>query len=422
MKTRILLTAFGLLSSLGVFAGQADAAGTLLGRVGTAAHVYSDTLEDMQSELYTNVFLRIHDDSGFTLNLSGRQKTEFNDDSDTDWNLYSAYLSWNTPGNRLTATLGRRLMFMGVIRGFQDGITLDLLRIHRASRLSFTLFGGQLAAAGLDPELTDADGSGIVGLAARAEPITNLELQMSSRFALEEEDSDSLAYVPTDMLGFLVKWGLAKPLSIDGGVEYDLTRERADRVFGRAAFTFSALSFHAEYFRTESVWIPKQSWYSRFSDLLEPRTQYRLGLDYRAPALEWLSGGLYWIADDSNEQSINAHVQLWQWLHLGYRLSGNEDFSRAGAFGGVHHSFSDAVRIDAGADFSRYSVYDLYDLPSYGSYARLSFNPGQSWRTYTEVQHRRNRIMDSDVRGLVGIGYRFRGSYGQAEENGGRGR
>jgi len=417
MKSRVLPTAIMLLSVLVLCPTPAVASGGISGWIGSSAIAYRDTLDDVQSDLFTNLSLRVHNDSGFTFNLNARHKSELNQTGDDDWNLYSTYLRWSTAGNRLTATLGRRFLFTGVIRGFQDGLTLDIKNLHRASQLSLTLFAGQLAAPGLEPELASDKDSRSIGLTARAEMRSNLELQLSSRFAIEDDD-DSPASKPVDLTGFQFKWGQARSLSFDGGVEYDHTHDRVDRLFGKTAYRYSELLLQAEYFRTESVWIPKQSWFSRFRDLLQPRTAFRLGLEYQLPVDKSLSTGLYWVTDDNDEHSINAHIGVGRWLKLGYRMAGNGDVSRSGIFGRIHYSITNTLRADAGFDFSNYSLYDIYDLPSYGSHARLSFSPDQSWRLYAELQHRRDRIMDSDLRGLIGFRYRWRDLFGHHAESG----
>jgi hypothetical protein len=384
------------------------ASGSLFGNIGVSAYTYGDTLEETQSELHTGLTVRLRDGSGLLCDVSARRREPLTSDPEGDWNLYSTYLGWASRGQQLKATAGRRLMFVGVIRGFQDGLGLELRRIHRPSGLNFTIFAGQPAARGLDAELASDEEHAFVGLAAGARPLPELDVLLSSRIDVEGGDDGA----SPDLVGLLVGWRPRPSISLDGNLDYDVTNERSERTFLNMGFTFSGLTWSAEYFRMESPWIPETSWFSRFRELVEPRTQYRLALDGEVPSLEWLTGGAYWIADSEEEQSISAYLTGWDLLTVGYHFSGDDDLGHGGFYGNLRRRLSPALRLDAGVDLSRLKVYDLYDLPSYGSHLRLRYDPRGAFHVYSEVQHRKDRVMDSDVRLYVGAGYRFRRSYG----------
>ena len=109
-------------------------------------------------------------------------------------------------------------MFVGVIRGFQDGVLLNLNRLHGPTDLNLTLFGGKRSDGGLGPELMSRSGGGHLGLAAGVRLFGSLDAQLSSTFGLEDDDEQS------DLIGLLCGWRIAEHLRVDGDVEYDITR------------------------------------------------------------------------------------------------------------------------------------------------------------------------------------------------------
>jgi hypothetical protein len=406
MNCKILLAVIVALLSLTAMPAHVSAAGTLYGSVSVTGYVYGDTLEERQADLYSGVLLNLRDDSGLFLNLSGRLRQPLTEDVSEDWNLYSTYVGWTSPGRHLSVSAGRRLMFMGVIRGFHDGVMIKLDRIHAPSALSFTVIGGTQVSGDVDPKLLNTRSSRHLGVAAALRLFGNLDAQLSSSIALEDTETYS------DQVGLLCGWQPDGPLRFDGSCEYDIDRERGERIYALAAYSASTVSISAEYLVRESVWIPESSWYSRFADLLDPCSQYRLALTYDPAALDWLSGGVYWVATDQEEHSISGYLSAWGRLTAGYRFSGDSDIGRGGIYGSYGQKLSEQFRADVGVDFSRYTVYDLYDLPTYGSHARLSFDPGGALHFFSELQYSRNRIMDSDVRAYIGGAYRFRRIHG----------
>jgi hypothetical protein len=411
-KTGLIVVAFFIIAAAVPPAPRA--AGSLYGSAGLSAYVYGDTLEERQSDLYGNLLLKIRDDSGISFALNGRLAEPLTTDRERDWNLYSTHLGWTSKGRRLSVTAGRQLMFVGVIRGFQDGILVKLNRIHGPSDLSLTLFGGRQASAGLDPKLMGNGGDDRrLGLAAKVRLFGTLDAQLSSSFLLDDTQEQS------DMIGLLCEWRAADPLRLDGSCEYDVTRKRWERMHARAAFSSSMISCSAEYLFRESLWIPESSWYSRFADLLDPCSQYRLALKYQPSFLDWLSGSVSWISSEEDEHSLGCYVAAGDRFRLGYRFSGDSDMGNGGVYGSVRQKLTDTFRIDAGVDFSKYTVYDLYDTPSYGSYVRLNCHPAGAFHFFSEVQYRQDRIMDTDVRAFIGAGYRFRHSYGSTGEQAG---
>ena len=397
------------IASLACCPATASAGGSLAGNVSLSAYSYGDTLEETQSELFTGLTVRLRDNSGLSCNLSARLREPLSSDLEGDWNLYSTYLGWASRGRRFAVTAGRRLIFLGVNRGFQDGLALELQRIHRGSGLGLTILAVQAAARGLDAELADDDAHACLGLVADARPLPPLKLRVSSRIDLEDDGQED---GHPNLIGLLIDWHPRQFLYLDGNIDYDLTSDRSERAFVSTVVTFSGLSCHAEYFRMESPWVPESSWYSRFRELLEPRTQYRLGLSGAIPSIDWLSGGFYWVTDDQDEYSVSGHFTAWGMLTLGYRFSGDDDLGQGGVYGSLRHRLSPALRVDAGVDLSRQTVYDLYDLPSYGSHLRVRYDAGDALHFFSEVQHRRDRVMDNDVRLYVGAGYHFRHLYG----------
>jgi hypothetical protein len=406
MKWMILLAVVVPLLLLTAAPAPVSAAGTLFGSAAITGYVYGDTLEDRQADLYSGLSLNLRDDSGVFLNLSGRLRQPLTEDVSEDWNLYSTYVGWTSPGRHLSVSAGRRLVFIGVIRGFQDGLVIKLDRLHEPSDLSFTIVGGTQVSGEHDPKLLSTRASRHLGLAAELRLFGSLDAQLSSSIALEDTEAF------TDQVGLLCAWQPDGPLRFDGSCEYDIDRERWERIHALAAVSRSTVSLSAEYLVRESAWIPESSWYSRFADLLDPCSQYRLALRYDPATLDWLSGGVYWVATDQEEHSVSGYLSVWGRLTAGYRFSGDSDISRGGVYGSYRQKLSEKLRADVGVDFSRYTVYDLYDLPSYGSHARLSFDPGGPLRFFSEVQYSRNRIMDSDVRAYIGGAYRFRRIYG----------
>ena len=412
MIARIGCTVVFLFVGLSSLSPPVSAAGFLRGRLGVTGSVYQDTTLERQSELYTNFFFDLRDDSGIAFNLSGRNRAFLTTDTKSDWRLYATNLSWTSRDRRWSAAAGRQFMSLGVLRGYQDGVTLTARRLHRPTDLGFAVFVGQEATVRLDAESGDLS-TVVLGLMARARFVTHLTVQLTSSIDLEDSATQS------DLIGLLVAWSGAGAFGLDGNLDYDLTLERADRAYARAIYAASSLTCTAEYRHQEAVWLPESSWYYRFRDLLEPLTQYRLGLELRPSAVNWLSAGAFYIYRDGDEHSVDAYLGGWGRLRLGYRLTGDDDFARGGAYATLHQGLTNAVWLDMGVDFSRYTVYDLYDLPSYGSYLRASVDPGASFHLFGEVQYIKDRVMDQDVRLLIGANYRFRNAYGRGSSAGG---
>jgi hypothetical protein len=411
IRSALTTLCFGILIAT---PGASFASGIFSGHAGVYSYSYGDSAEASQAELLTNLSFTIRDGSGLAARFSGRLREPLTDAPVEDWNLYSGYLEWASQRKSVSITAGRRLLFAGVVRGIQDGGVIELRRRHRSTAFSLMAMIGKDATYDLETGPEDNPNPWTFGLIARARPLRGLDITLSSRINLEDKD-EGTAF--SDLVGISAGWRPTETIHFDGVLHHDLTRERVERSRAGLSVSRSRYTFSAEYLYTASPWIPENSWYSRFEEFLDSYTQYRTGFSVDLPALNGLSTGLYWIVqDNSDDQSINGYVTVWDKLTLGYRFSGNDDFRKNGFYGFFAHRLNDMFRFNAGVDFSEYKVYSLYNLPSYGSHLRLGFLPHPSWRLFGEVQYRKDQVMDTDVRLLCGLNYRFKSSYGNQDK------
>jgi len=382
------------------------AAGYYYGSAGFTGLVSGSGDEGTGTDIYSDLLFRINDGSGVSFNLSGRLKAPLYQGPDTDFRLYSALLEWEPGccGTRIAA--GRRFLYRGVIQGYRDGVFLDLDLFRRPAGPRVTVFAGEEAGNHLDVAPLDGEDGFEVGVAVDAGFFDSLDILLSARFGLERQDS------PPDVAGLLLWWTGGQSISADCGFDYGLSRRRMEKSHARLSLALTHVSMSAEYFRRESYWIPKSSWYSYFADLLEPCSQVRISLSTGEPVFGWLSAGTYWVSRDFEENSVSAHLTAWNTATIGYRFSGDGDQSKNGVFGSFRKDISGFFRVAAGADLSRYKVYDMYDRPAYGSYLRAVFDPGDAFSLFSEAQFRKNSGNESDIRILLGGRYRLRGSYG----------
>ncbi|MBU1702054.1 MAG: hypothetical protein KJ970_01445 [Candidatus Eisenbacteria bacterium] len=405
-RSILIVVCIGLLI---YFPKSSLASGSLSGHAGIVTYSYGDTAETGQSELLTQLSFKVEDDSGFALRFNGRMREPLTDGPIEDWNLYRGTLEWASHRKRLSMTVGRRLLYTGILRGIQDGLVIEMRRLHRPTGLNVTLAVGKEASHGLETGPADNPNPWTLGVIASVHPLRTLDIKLSSRFNLEDKE-EGAAF--SDILGVSAGWRPVRTLLLDGLLEHDSTRERVERGQTRISYSSADYTLSAEYLYAASPWIPADSWFSRFDELIESYSQYRVGFDAGVPSVDWLSAGLYWIAQEGDERSINGYFSAWRDLTLGYRFSGDGDTRKGGVYGNAGRHLTGKIRIDAGADFSKYKIYSLYDQPAYGSYLRLGYDPTIALHLFSEVQYRKDQLMDKDFRLLMGASYRFNLSYG----------
>ncbi len=406
LKQFLFVTAGCVISVL--LSDPSFAAGSLSGHAGIMSYSYDDTLEDGQAELLSQLSFKIKDNTGLTYRFSGRLREPLTDGPEEDLNIYSSYLGWVSPQKRVTITAGRRLLYSGVVRGIQDGGVIELRRLHTNTNFSLTMTVGKQAADGYETGPADNPNPWVLGFIVSANPLRTVDVKLSSLFNLEDKEDGSEC---SDLVGFSARWKPTGTVSVDGLVDHDLTRERVERSQGRLSYHSPDFSVSVEHLYAASPWISPHSWYSRFEEYLESYSQYRFGFRAKIPSVDWSSTGLYWILQD-DDQSVNGYLSLWKKLTVGYRFSGDGDSRKSGFYGQLGHRFKQVFRVDAGADFSRYKIYSLYNLPAHGSYLRFGYTPLPSWQFNGEVQYRKNRMMDQDMRLLLVVRHRFSTSYG----------